>query len=93
LVKDCQSRVNELHVTYDTGEKEAKVIACFGDCNLLTGCDVMSKYQCGDYAPICNPGHEEECSGTVTMLWEFGEHPQVEALVSNCQDRSGAEIK
>ena len=38
------------------------------------------------------PLYEEECSGTVTMLWEFGEHPEVEALVSNCQDRSGAGI-
>jgi len=24
---------------------------------------------------------------------EFGEHPQVEALVSNCQDRSGTGVK
>jgi len=43
--------------------------------------------------PVCKSGHEEECKGTVTMPWEFGEHPQVEALVANCWDRSGAGIK
>jgi len=43
--------------------------------------------------PVCKSGHEEECKGTVTMPWEFGEHPQVEALVANCRHKSGTGVK
>ena len=45
LVKDCPSRVNELHATSDTEEEEAKVNVCFGDGDLMTDYDVMRNYQ------------------------------------------------
>ena len=96
LVNDCPGRVNELHATSDTEEEEAKVNACIGDRDVMINCDVMRNYQSvesGNCAPVCKSGHEEECKSTVTMPCEFGEHPQVEALVANCRDRSGAGVK
>jgi len=96
LVRDCPNRVNKLHDTSDTEDEEAQVNVCFGNGDLMIDCDVMRNCQSVESdgcVPVCKSGHEEEFKGTVTMPWEFGEHPQVEALVANCRDKNGTGVK
>ena len=99
LARNCP-KVNEVAV--DDGQTdEARIIACFGDINVLDSNFVCCKNEtvdCGnadteESINSCAFDRDDALAGDKANDWEFSDYPRVDAVVTKCGESCVPEIK